>query len=315
MPLDPNIAGFLQFIESEGVPAIADSTVDEARAAIRQLLVELRDPSTLAQVGSIEDATVGDGIPVRVYRPEGDGPFPTIVYFHGGGFVIGDRDTHDGVCRQECRDIGAVVVSVDYRLAPEHRFPAAVRDCYAALNWVAEHIDEYGGDAARLVVGGDSAGGNLAAVCAQKAHADGLALAAQLLVYPAVDMLGDYPSRAENAEGYFLTVADMNWFGGHYLGIDESDPAAAELAVDPELSPLHAESLDGLAPAVVATAEFDPLRDEGNLYAQQLEKAGVKVEHRQFAGLIHGFYGMELLSPAIADASDWINARVKELLA
>ena len=128
-------------------------------------------------------------------------------------------------------------------------------------------------------------------------------------------MLGDYPSREENAEGYFLTVADMEWFGAHYLGMDEHDPAAAALAVDPELSPLHAESLDGLAPAVVATAEFDPLRDEGNLYARQLEKAGVKVEHQQFAGLIHGFYGMEMLSPAIAEATDWINARVKELLA
>jgi acetyl esterase len=170
-----------------------------------------------------------------------------------------------------------------------------------------------------LVVGGDSAGGNLAAVCAQLAQRDGLALAAQLLIYPAVDLLGDFPSRTENAEGYFLTAKDMEWFAVNYIGIAGGaaaldDPDVAALAGDARLSPLRAASLDGLAPAIVATAEFDPLRDEGDAYAQALDKAGVRVEHRQFAGLIHGFYGLEQLSPAIAEATAWINARLKETL-
>lgn len=314
MPLDPNVAGLLQMIEAVGLPAMADGTAEQARAGLRTLMVDLRDPASLAPVGSVVDATVAGSIPVRVYRPESSGSAPTIVYLHGGGFVIGDLDTHDGVCRLLCRDVNAVVVSVDYRLAPEHHFPAAVDDSYAALRWVIEHLDEYGGDLARVVVGGDSAGGNLAAVCAQQAHADGVPLAAQLLVYPAVDMLGEYPSRIENAEGYFLTLADMYWFGEQYLGFAETDPAAAALAHEPRLSPLHAPSLAGLAPAIVVTAEYDPLRDEGNAYAQALEAAGVAVTHRQFAGLIHGFYGLEAISPAIADATAWINVQLAELV-
>jgi acetyl esterase len=319
MPLDPNVAGLLQMMAASGAPAISDGTADEARAALRMLMVNFRDESTLAEVASVTPATVGDDIPVRIYRPTVVGDVPTVVYLHGGGFVIGDLDTHEGVCRLLSHDLGAVVVSVDYRLAPEHRFPAAVDDSYGALTWVAEHIADYGGDASKLVVGGDSAGGNLAAVCAQLAHRDGLVLAAQLLVYPAVDLLGDFPSRAENAEGYFLTAKDMEWFAANYTGIDGgaaalNDPDVAALAGDARLSPLRAESLEGLAPAIVATAEFDPLRDEGDAYAEALGKAGVRVEHRQFAGLIHGFYGLEQLSPAIAEATAWINAQLKELL-
>jgi acetyl esterase len=172
-----------------------------------------------------------------------------------------------------------------------------------------------GRDAARIAVGGDSAGGNLAAVTAQLAHADGLRLAAQLLIYPAVDALGDYLSRTDNAEGYFLTLADMHWFAEQYTGLKEGDPGVAEIEEDPRLSPLRAKSLEGLPPAVIATAEFDPLRDEGDAYAAALEAAGVRVEHRQFPSLIHGFYGMELISPAAADAMQWCNARLKELLA
>jgi acetyl esterase len=314
MPLDANVAGLLQMMAAANLPPMSEGTPEDARAGLRKLMVDFRDPTQIIPVGSVTDETVG-GVPARVYRPEGDGPFPTIVYLHGGGFVIGDLDTHDGVCRQQVRDVGAVVVSVDYRLAPEHRFPAAVDDSYAALRHVVEHIDAYGGDADRIVVGGDSAGGNLAAVCAQLATRDGLALRAQLLVYPAVDLLGDFPSRHENAEGYFLTLDDMQWFAAQYLGIsDESDPRAQELAVDVRVSPLHGE-LAGLPPAVVATAEYDPLRDEGNRYAEALAAAGVKVEHQQFAGLIHGFYGLEVISPAIGDASGWINARLKDLLA
>jgi acetyl esterase len=314
MPVDRDIAMLLSLIENAGYPPIAEGTVEQARIGMRTLMVDFRQPATLPVVGSITDATVAGSIPVRIYRPQASGSLPTIVYLHGGGFVIGDLDTHEGVCRLLCNDVGAVVISVDYRLAPEHRFPAAVEDAYAALRWVAEHIADYGGDRGRLAVGGDSAGGNLAAVSAQLAHADGLSLAAQLLIYPNVDLLGDYASRKENADGYFLTLADMRWFAEHYIGMSEDDPRVAELARDPRLSPLQADSLEGLAPAVVVTAEFDPLRDEGNAYAQALEKAGVRVEHREFAGLIHGFYGMELFSPAAAQAMSWANARVKGLL-
>jgi acetyl esterase len=314
MPVDRDIAMLLSLIENAGYPPIAEGTVEQARIGMRTLMVDFRQPATLPVVGSITDATVAGSIPVRIYRPQASGSLPTIVYLHGGGFVIGDLDTHEGVCRLLCNDVGAVVISVDYRLAPEHRFPAAVEDAYAAVRWVAEHIADYGGDRGRLAVGGDSAGGNLAAVSAQLAHADGLSLAAQLLIYPNVDLLGDYASRKENADGYFLTLADMRWFAEHYIGMSEDDPRVAELARDPRLSPLQADSLEGLAPAVVVTAEFDPLRDEGNAYAQALEKAGVRVEHREFAGLIHGFYGMELFSPAAAQAMSWANARVKGLL-
>ncbi len=313
MPVDPNIAGLLALIANSELPPVAEGTPEQARTGFRTLMVDFRDPSTLADVASVTDAAAGT-VPVRIYRPHADGPVPTIAYFHGGGFVIGDLDTHEGVCRLLCSSVGAVVVSADYRLAPEHRFPAAVEDAYATLTWAAEHLDDLGADPARLAVGGDSAGANLAAVCAQLAQLDGPPLAAQLLVYPPVDALGDYASRTENAEGYFLTLADMHWFGEQYVGFPETDPRAAELADDPRLSPLHAKSLEGLPPAVVVTAEYDPLRDEGDAYAAALEAAGVRVVHRQFPGLIHGFYGLEALSPAVAEATAWTNAQLKDLI-
>ena len=314
MPLDPDIAMLLKLIENSDYSPVAEGTVEQAREGVRTLYVDFRNPATVAQVASVEDGAVAGSIPCRIYRPEAAQPVPTIVYLHGGGWVIGDLDTLDGVCRRLCRDVGAVVVSIDYRRAPEDPFPAAVEDGYAALTWVAEHLEEYGADAARLALGGDSAGGNLAAVCAQQARDDGLPLAAQLLLYPAVDLVGDYPSRVENAEGYFLTLADMRWFAERYLGMAETDPRAAELARDPRVSPLLAESLSGLAPALVITAEYDPLRDEGNAYAAALADAGVRVEHKEFAGLIHGFCGLEQFSPAAEAATAWINDRFKELL-
>ncbi|SHH54462.1 acetyl esterase [Jatrophihabitans endophyticus] len=318
MPLDPQIAGLLQMMEAAGNPPISQGTPDQARAGLRTLMVDLRDPASLVPVASVTPGTIGDGIPVRVYRPEADGRAtrPTVVYFHGGGFVIGDLDTHENVCRRLCRDTGAVVVSVDYPLAPEQPFPAALDTSYAALRWVADHVDDYGDDEDRLVVGGDSAGGNLAAVCAQLAHRDGIALAAQLLVYPAVDMLGDYSSRTENGAGYFLTLDDMHWFAAQYLAsAGPDDERAAALAADPRVSPLLADSLAGIAPAVVATAEFDPLRDEGDRYAEALTAAGVPVRARRFPGLIHGFYGMETFSSGADAATTWINGQLGELLA
>ena len=314
MPIDRNIAALLSLIANAGYPPIAQGTVDQARRGMRALFVDLRNPATLPQVASIVDTVVAATVPVRVYRPERSGAVPTVVYLHGGGWVIGDLDTADPVCRLICRDVEAVVVSVDYRRAPEDRFPAAVEDSWAALEWVAEHVADYGGDPRRVGVAGDSAGGNLAAVCAQLAHDAHVPLAAQLLVYPAVDLLGDYPSRLDPANGGLMTFADMRWAAEHYVGMSEDDPRAAELARDPRLSPLHAASLAALAPAVVVTAEFDPLRDEGNAYARALEKAGVHVEHREFPSLVHGFYGLEMFSSAVVEAMNWTNARFKELL-
>jgi acetyl esterase len=240
-------------------------------------------------VAAVEDLAIpgpaGD-LPGRVYRPDATTPVPTILFIHGGGFVIGDLDTHDNQCRTLCRDVGAVVLSLGYRLAPEAPFPAAVEDCVAAVAWAAAHIGELGGDPERLAVGGDSAGGNLAAVTARLTrNADGPPLAAQLLIYPTTDLRdGDdrYPSREQNAEGYFLTRADMNWFHANYLG--QGDPE------DPRLSPVLAGDLAGLPPAVVVTAEYDPLRDEGEAYADQLRAAGVEVASERFAGTIHGFF-------------------------
>jgi acetyl esterase len=238
-------------------------------------------------------------MPARVYRPDtsDDDALPTVLFIHGGGFVIGNIETHDNQARSICRATRSVVVSLDYRLAPETKWPGAVEDSYAALQWTAAHIDEFGGDAARLAIAGDSAGGNLAAVTALLARDGGPALCAQLLIYPVVDFDPEhpYPSRIDNADGYFLTADDMAWFSGNYV------PAGAD-PHDPRLSPLRAPSLAGLPPAVVLTAEFDPLRDEGEAYAAALAAAGVPVRAHRFDGLIHGFFDLGLLSNAAATA-------------
>jgi acetyl esterase/lipase len=257
----------------------------------------------------VEDRTIdGPGGPLRLrlYRPPGSGPHPVVCFFHGGGWVIGNIDTHDGSCRILSRRTGAVVVSVDYRLAPENRFPAALDDCAAAVAWVAGHLDELEGDGRRLGVAGDSAGGNLAAAVAQRRRRqDGPALAAQALVYPATDFSTTRPSRAANGEGYLLTAEAMAWFEAQYLGgHDPTDPAASPLLGD----------LTGLPPAVVAVAEFDPLHDEGRAYADALAHAGVAVELFDFPGLVHGFMGLGALSPASAAATDQVWAAFAALL-
>lgn len=305
MPLDPAIQGLLAMLEQMKLPPLKDQTPDQAREGFRQLTVGLRQPDQVVPVRSVEDLTVPGspavdaargGLALRVYRPDVEGPCPTVVFFHGGGFVIGDLDTHDNQGRWLCRDTKSVVVSVDYRLAPEAPWPAAVEDCVAATRWAAEHVAELGGDPQRLAVAGDSAGGNLAAVVAQLCRDEGgPTLVAQLLIYPATDMTdGDYPSREQNAEGYFLTAEDVHWFGDQYAGADGD-------RTHPRLSPLHG-ALAGLPPAVVVTAEFDPLRDEGEAYATALADAGVSVLHHRFDGMVHGFFDMAALSPAAAAA-------------
>src|SRR6266581_2544411 len=256
-------------------------------------------------VGKVEDRDIAgpEGtIPVRIYTPEGKGPFPVLVYFHGGGWVIGNIESHDAVCRTLTNTVDCITVSVDYRLAPEYKFPAAPEDCYAATKWVAENAATFSGDPARVAVGGDSAGGNLAAVVSLMARdRGGPSLVYQLLIYPATDYyLPGTASIEENAEGYLLTKDDMIWFLNHYLSGEEDTK-------HPYAFPLKAENLSGLAPAMVITAEFDPLRDEGEIYAFQMQKAGVTVTSRRYHGTIHGFVSLsgmiDLGKQAITDVA------------
>ena len=259
-------------------------------------------------VASAEDGKVKGAagfLAARVYRM-GTEKSPTVVFFHGGGWVAGDLDTHERQARYLAIETGAVVVSVDYRRPPEVRFPGAFEDAFAATRDVVARIAEFGADAGRVGVAGDSAGGNLAATVAIAARDAGIKLAAQLLAYPVIDVLGNFadktenarfPSRAENAEGYFLTRAVMEWFCGHYL----ADKAHG---TDWRVSPLRAKNLAGVAPAVVTTAWFDPLRDEGAAYAKALSAAGVNVKYHPGEGLIHGYFGL-------VDASDTARAEAQ----
>ena len=312
MPLDPEIQAVLSAMAAMNAPAMSQGTPEAARTAFRFMTVDMRRPENVVPVKETEDVVIptADGdVPARVYRPDIAEPAPTIVFIHGGGFVIGDIETHDNQARAICAGTDSVVVSIDYRLAPEAPWPAAVDDSYAAVRWAADSIDTLGGDATRLAVAGDSAGGNLSAAVALRCRDDGPALAGQLLIYPGVDMDPDapYQSRIDNAEGYFLTADDMVWFRDHYIG---TTPDFA----DPRMSPIKADDLSGLAPAVVATAEFDPLRDEGNAYADALRAAGVEVESRCYDGMIHGFFDMGPLSAGARAATDDVIARFRSLL-
>ncbi|GAA4378506.1 alpha/beta hydrolase [Nocardioides caricicola] len=309
MPVDPQLAALLEFLAASGKP-MSEGTPEEARRSFRTLTVDLRDPATLPAVDAVEDITIpgaeGD-LAGRVYTPGTPGPLPTVVFFHGGGFVIGDLDTHDLVARTIATACDAVVLSVAYRLAPEHPWPAGLDDALAATRWAAAHLPDLGGDD-RLAVGGDSAGGNLSAIVAQACRDEGLALAGQLLMYPVTDTGSDHPSMTENAEGYLLDLATMMWFHQQYTGhLPELDLA------DPRLSPRHGD-LSRLAPAVIVVAEFDPLRDDGLAYAAALIDAGVPVEVRNFPGLIHGFADLGRHSPAAQAAVEETFALFRKVL-
>lgn len=307
--LDPELAGLLALMAASGAKPMHESTPEEARASFRALTVDLRDPAALPAVESVETIRVpgGDGeLEARVYRPH-DGAVPTVVFFHGGGWVIGDLDTHDLTARTIAVECDAVVVSVDYRLAPEHPFPAAVDDAIAATRWAAAHRTTLGGSDV-LAVAGDSAGGNLSAVAAQVMRDEGVELHGQLLIYPGVDILAELPSRSENAEGYFLDMPTMEWFAGQYVG-DQPD---LDLR-DPRLSPLFG-NLEGVAPAVVVVAQFDPLRDEGTAYAEALAGAEVPVLVEEFDGMIHGFVDMGRHSMAAQAAVETTCAMFRQVL-
>ncbi|MDX1382238.1 MAG: alpha/beta hydrolase [Thermoanaerobaculia bacterium] len=297
MPIDPGIQAFVDIQAQAGIPPIQEQTVGMAREGYLALAAMVGRGPEVATEDRTLPGPAGD-IPVRVYTPTGEGPYPTLVYYHGGGFVIGDLDTHDQVCRTLCDRAGCLVVSVDYRLAPEHPFPAGVDDCWAALEWVAAHAAELGGDPARLAVGGDSAGGNLSAVMTLLARErGGPRLVHQLLIYPGTDLAMSMPSIAENADGPILTRDHIVWFLDHYMsGQDARD--------DWRASPLAAPSHADLPPALVLTAEYDPIRDEGEAYAAKLEAAGVDTTLRRYDGLVHAFFQLGPLSPAAQAAID-----------
>ena len=294
MPLDPQARALLDQMTASGMPPLDQMSVPDARAAIMALAAASGAPPAVAHVADRTVPGPAGEIPVRVYTPEGRAPFPVLVFFHGGGWVIGGLESHDGVCRQLANAARCLVVSVDYRLAPEHPYPAAAEDAYAATSWVAAHAAELGGDTSRIAVGGDSAGGNLSAVVSLMARdRGGPRLVHQLLVYPVVDAPGDrHPSYRENADGYFLTATMMHWFWGHYRGAER----------DAYACPLRAADVRGVPPALVITAEFDPLRDEAEAYARRLRDADVPVTLSRYDGMVHGFFGMGALVDRARDA-------------
>jgi acetyl esterase len=304
--LDADTRNVLDMLEQLGMRDIADLTPEEAR--------DLRlspPPPVPTAVGGVEDRTIAgpdEDIPLRIYRPERKSATGALVYFHGGGWVIGDLDSHDETCRRLCREAGVAVVAVHYRRAPETTYPGAVDDCFAATCWVADHAAELDIDPARLAVGGDSAGGNLAAAVALMARDRGHpAVCFQLLIYPVTAADFDTASYRENAEGYLLSRRAMQWFWDQY--VPDTDQRR-----EPYAAPLRAQSLAGLPPALVQTAEYDPLRDEGEAFAEALKRAGVNVQMTRYDGLIHGFFGMQdavpAARPALAEAARALRAHL-----
>ena len=286
MALHPQCKAFLDILASGGGPPLYELPIADARA-VPKLMIDFGGPEEA--VARVENLTIpgpAQPIPIRVYRPSLASDAPVLMFFHGGGYVICDLDSHDRQCRTLANASGCVVVSVDYRLAPEHKFPAATDDGYAATRYIAEHAVEFGVDASRMAVAGDSAGGNMATVVAMMARDRGApALRFQLLIYP-VTTFGrdDSPSMSQYANDHFLTRELMDWFGDSYLNPEDRRSAYA--------SPLLADDLRGLPPAMVITAECDPLRDQGEAYARKLEAAGVPVQLKRYEGMIHPFFSL-----------------------
>jgi len=286
MPLDPQAQRVIEAVTQLNLKPLESSTPEEARESLRIRTEALGPFESVAAVADHRVPVKGGEITVRVYSPGGHGPHPALVFYHGGGWVIGDLYTHDGFCRSLTNAARCVVVSVDYRLAPEFKYPVAVEDSYAALVWVVANAARLGIDPRRVAVGGDSAGGNLAAVVALVAkERGGPPLVHQVLIVPVTDYDFGTPSYRENATGYLLTREGMRWFWAHYL-------AREAQGLERYASPLRAPNLAGLPPALVITAEYDPLRDEGEAYAARLRDAGVAVTLTRYPGMIHGFVRM-----------------------
>ena len=293
LTLDPEMQFLIAAREFRGGRPLHEGTPPEARMRMRDEAVRYSLPPLSLHVRDFEIPGPGGSLRARHYAPlEGGANAPLLVFFHGGAFVTGDLDSHDEPCRILCHEGASHVLAIDYRLAPEHPFPAAIDDAFAALSWALAHAAELGADPRRVGVGGDSAGGNLAAAVAQLGRDGGTPPAFQLLIYPATDRIGEHPSLASLADGFFLTSKDIAWGDDCYVG------TAKELRRDPRISPLLAKDLSGLCRAMTFTAGFDPLRDEGEAYAEALARAGCESSHRRFPGMIHGFLNMGGVSPA-----------------
>jgi acetyl esterase len=283
MPLHPQAQALLEQMKQMGFVYSPEMTVDRAREAL-QMMIAMR--GTPEPVASLEDRLIpgpaGD-IPIRIYSPQGNGPFPVLVFFHTGGWQGGNLDSQDPLCRRLTNVVGCIVVSVDYRLAPEHPFPAGLQDSYAATQWVASHTSEFQGDHSRIAVGGDSSGANLAAVIALMARDQGgPKLAFQLMMFPSTDFRLNTPSMEEYAHGYNVTLPMMVWIRNNYLPNPED-------WTNPLASPFLASDLSGLPPALIITAEYDPLRDEGEAYGERLKESGVSLKVSRYDGMIHDF--------------------------
>jgi acetyl esterase len=307
MPLDPQVQALRDARMRAGTPQLYTLSVAQAREAdLASIRAAAGAPEPVAEVVDTTLPGPAGDLPVRLYRPAADRPLPTLAYYFGGGWTLGSIDTSDGICRSLANAAGCLVVTVGYRLAPEAKFPAAVHDCYAALRWITRSAAELGADPARLAVGGDSAGGNLAAAVTVLARDRGeVDLVGQLLVYPNTDYLSDTASLRENQDPWLFNHESVAWYWRQYL-------ASPEDGRDPLASPLRAADLRGLPPALVITAEYDPLRDQAEQYAQRLADAGVPVRLSRYPGMIHGFFAMagalDAGKVATAEAADQLRA-------
>lgn len=308
MPLDPQVARWREGRIANQVPPLYTQTLAEARAAdLADIQAGAGVPEFVNEVVELRMPVADGELAVRLYRPSAQHGLPVLVYFFGGGWTLGQIDTCDGICRRLANAVGCAVLAVGYRLAPEHKFPVAVNDCYDAVRWICEQADELGLDRNRLAVGGDSAGGNLAAAVTLLAREDGPPLVAQLLVYPNTLFGADTPSLRHNDDPSMFNRRSVDWYWGHYLAApaDGSNPLA---------SPLLAEDHSGLPDALVITAEYDPLRDEGEQYAHRLQAAGVPTELRRYDGMMHGFFLMYPMldggRQAVDHAVEFLRARL-----
>jgi acetyl esterase len=309
MPLDPQAQKIVDAMAALNLKPVEKSTPDEARESMRVRTAALGPFDEVAAVADHRVGVDGGEITVRVYSPEGPGPHPALVFYHGGGWVIGDLYTHDGICRSLTNAAGCVVASVGYRLAPEFKYPVAVEDAYSAIAWVVASASRLGIDPRRVAVAGDSAGGNLATVVALMARdRGGPRLVHQVLVYPVTNHDFSSLSYRENATDYVLTAEAMRWFWRHYL-------AREEQGKEPLASPLLAPNLGGLPSALVITAECDPLRDEGEAYAARLRDAGVPVTLTRYAGMFHGFFRMTRILDKARAALDEVAESLRKAFA
>jgi acetyl esterase len=307
---DPQIAALLRKMQEVGAPPTQTLSPKEARTIRNPVTAEWGGPPIdFPGVRNMNIPGPEGTIPIRIYRPRGEGPFPALIYFHGGGWVIGNLDTHDNLCRSLAKKAHCIVGAVDYRLAPEHPFPAAVEDAYAATRWVAENAEQIAVDAHRIAVAGDSAGGNLATVvCLLARDRGGPSLAYQVLIYPVTDLSTcDRNSYQEHGEGYILTAESMAYFRSHYIGKEED-------ALHTYASPLLAGDLKGLPPALIISAEIDILKDEILEYAERLREAGIPTRYLCIEGMIHAFFNMAGVVDRVSDIHDLVAGELRDAL-